>query len=627
MIKSQGLIARLQTALPRRGNGRGQGLVEFALILPMLLLLLMGIIDFGHALIVYTSLFNAAREGGRFGAVHPQNYDGVVSRVRQSVLLIDPDEPQIWVWYDHGPNNPTTFTDPALVTVGDRVLVRVQANVPMITPMMMVFATSLPADVYVARTVVSLGEAGLPGAPAPAPPTFTIEWTATNTPEWTPVNTPTSTPTATAGPSPTPTPTRTPTPAVPTPTPIAPIEITEPLLEGTNQVVGTAQPGATLSLRDVHDASVRLSVVVRPDGTFTFNMPSALVTGHLIVVQGYGQQDFAVVQPRFTPTPTNTPTATPPPVGPYIVITPECGPAGQVVTIHVYGYNWPADRVNVSWDGGIEVRNLRPSGGQFSASFDVTPSTGQHTVSASNGTNVATVFYLAPCEVTEPNLVVPAVALITTQPITAGIPVEVAVAVQNIGNGPVGSFFWVDLYADPDPADWDSAVSVAWGVVSALAVNQTVTMNLTYEDGFTTALTHTLYAMADAWDQALESDETDNTNGITLTVTGQATITPTPSPVPDTGIISGETWLFIEGTTVRQDRVTIYAVSETSGDLVAQTISRSDGTFDLINLPPDNYTLIAELVVGDQLYTDIVDGIPVLANETTSGVMLFLHSY
>jgi Flp pilus assembly protein TadG len=44
---------------------RGQALVEFALIVPMLLLLVMGVVEFGRAWNVYQTLTDAAREGAR----------------------------------------------------------------------------------------------------------------------------------------------------------------------------------------------------------------------------------------------------------------------------------------------------------------------------------------------------------------------------------------------------------------------------------------------------------------------------------------------------------------------------------------------------------------------------------
>lgn len=49
---------------------RGAVAVEMALILPVLLLLVIGIMEFGRALNVQVSLTQAAREGARYAAIH-----------------------------------------------------------------------------------------------------------------------------------------------------------------------------------------------------------------------------------------------------------------------------------------------------------------------------------------------------------------------------------------------------------------------------------------------------------------------------------------------------------------------------------------------------------------------------
>lgn len=59
-------------SIRRRGassESRGQSLVEFALILPIFVLLLVGILDFGRAVFAFNTLNNAAREGGRLAIV------------------------------------------------------------------------------------------------------------------------------------------------------------------------------------------------------------------------------------------------------------------------------------------------------------------------------------------------------------------------------------------------------------------------------------------------------------------------------------------------------------------------------------------------------------------------------
>jgi len=50
-------------------NEKGQAMVEFALILPVLLLLVMGIAEFGMMFNSYLSVQNATREGARIGIV------------------------------------------------------------------------------------------------------------------------------------------------------------------------------------------------------------------------------------------------------------------------------------------------------------------------------------------------------------------------------------------------------------------------------------------------------------------------------------------------------------------------------------------------------------------------------
>jgi hypothetical protein len=51
-------------------DGRGQALVEFALVFPLFVLLLMSIITFGLYIFYNQQLANAAREGARWAAVH-----------------------------------------------------------------------------------------------------------------------------------------------------------------------------------------------------------------------------------------------------------------------------------------------------------------------------------------------------------------------------------------------------------------------------------------------------------------------------------------------------------------------------------------------------------------------------
>lgn len=54
---------------------RGQSLVEFALTLPIFLLVVFGLIDLGRAVYVNNSLAEAARDGARYGSVQARAWN------------------------------------------------------------------------------------------------------------------------------------------------------------------------------------------------------------------------------------------------------------------------------------------------------------------------------------------------------------------------------------------------------------------------------------------------------------------------------------------------------------------------------------------------------------------------
>ena len=57
--------------LRRRNRSRGQGLVEFALILPVFMLFLLIAVDFGRLLFTYIQMNNSAREAASYAAFNP----------------------------------------------------------------------------------------------------------------------------------------------------------------------------------------------------------------------------------------------------------------------------------------------------------------------------------------------------------------------------------------------------------------------------------------------------------------------------------------------------------------------------------------------------------------------------
>jgi Flp pilus assembly protein TadG len=75
-------------ALRHVGRERGAVAVEFAIIFPVLLLLVFGIIDFGFGFHAWDASENAAREGARVGAVKPSLFD-IETRARSTSSSLD----------------------------------------------------------------------------------------------------------------------------------------------------------------------------------------------------------------------------------------------------------------------------------------------------------------------------------------------------------------------------------------------------------------------------------------------------------------------------------------------------------------------------------------------------------
>jgi hypothetical protein len=60
------------TAQARDGRpSRGQSVVELALMLPIMVIVIAGIVDLGRIYYAYITVVNVAREGARFAAAHP----------------------------------------------------------------------------------------------------------------------------------------------------------------------------------------------------------------------------------------------------------------------------------------------------------------------------------------------------------------------------------------------------------------------------------------------------------------------------------------------------------------------------------------------------------------------------
>ena len=159
---------------------KAQGLVEFALVLPILLLISMGIVEFGRLLFIYSALNSASSEAVRYGSAvddtsgQPQFADctGIQSAATGVGSLVNLTS--VTISYDEGPGAPVIASDCSALTAADiedivggrdRVVVQVQAFYEPIVPLVNIPGFTLSAESV--RTIVKdidLGVGGAPGA-------------------------------------------------------------------------------------------------------------------------------------------------------------------------------------------------------------------------------------------------------------------------------------------------------------------------------------------------------------------------------------------------------------------------------------------------------------------------------
>lgn len=120
----------------RRARSRGQGLVEFALVFPIFLLVLVALFDLGRAVFAYNTLTNAAREGARLAIVN-QDTNLIKARAKGQTAIVELNDPSLFIDF----KQPTPNTDPLLnadctpAAVGCVAVVQFQATYMPITPL------------------------------------------------------------------------------------------------------------------------------------------------------------------------------------------------------------------------------------------------------------------------------------------------------------------------------------------------------------------------------------------------------------------------------------------------------------------------------------------------------------
>lgn len=95
---------------------RAQSLVEFALVLPMLVMIIMGVFDLGRAIYSDTVIGNAAREGARTGIIKTKTDADIISAVQSTAFAIGTTDPPMHISISPSPTRSSPGTINVTVT-------------------------------------------------------------------------------------------------------------------------------------------------------------------------------------------------------------------------------------------------------------------------------------------------------------------------------------------------------------------------------------------------------------------------------------------------------------------------------------------------------------------------------
>src|SRR5215217_1030785 len=161
-------------------KNKAQAMVEFAIVLPILLLLLYGLLEAGRLLFIYSTIVTASRQAVRYGSATGEGSSSVprfqdCAGIRAAAQKVDYlnafDDEDIIIAWDTGPNStantfcsgsplPVTDTHFAPTNNSSRLLVRIEGNYFPIVPKIVGFlersdaSTSGPIEAQSARTVM-----------------------------------------------------------------------------------------------------------------------------------------------------------------------------------------------------------------------------------------------------------------------------------------------------------------------------------------------------------------------------------------------------------------------------------------------------------------------------------------
>ncbi len=162
---------------PKIRKERAQAIVEFAIVLPVLIALVLGILEVGRLAFIYAAVTNASREAVRFGSavgfedntyyLKYQYCSAIREKAKVSSFLVDLQDSDVVIVYDHGPGTTAFDTCPVgtvrdttvVINTGqDRVAVTVSANYSPLTNLIPITSQTITSSS--ARTILGYTEVG-----------------------------------------------------------------------------------------------------------------------------------------------------------------------------------------------------------------------------------------------------------------------------------------------------------------------------------------------------------------------------------------------------------------------------------------------------------------------------------
>ena len=130
-------------SLPKinRSKGKGQAIVEFAIVLPILVMVLVGILEVGRMVFIYASVTNATRDAARYASAYGyadgttynkyQYCAGIRNVAKKSAYLANLTDANIDIDYDRGTAG--TVFDSCTGSVDTSVKVNTTASIDRVT--------------------------------------------------------------------------------------------------------------------------------------------------------------------------------------------------------------------------------------------------------------------------------------------------------------------------------------------------------------------------------------------------------------------------------------------------------------------------------------------------------------